>query len=693
MAFKVGIPCMKCSLNPSQQTNKKTGKKSKTCSIESAWKEMNDDRYGRDTTIDKSLTKNNVWMEGSTSDNVTGMVQEEINRINAERKENGLRSLRTDAVSVIEIVEKPPLEYMQTLSYDEKKKYLSDSHDVMEQLIHEWNPYWKMMESVQHHDEFGGLSAHNHSLIMLTSKDKNGIATLNAKGEFNLKFFTHVNKNYAKMMREKGYDVEDCRTYDMLSEEEKEERKLHPEEHGVEAYIFKQEKIKEQEQKLTSLEAESENVSLEISIKRTALSDAATELSEKEAAITAADQQLDLARQNMDIINTATEKKKAEYVAQIKEQESALINIKNETESVAAALISKRNELSDVENSLTAKKSEIATASRQLVLTKQQIGDIQKKDADMKTAISEAERIKKEYIAKQESADNKERIYNERLSHLTGAPNIPTYNKVMAENKSLREKLAAKDRLIDSLKAQVDELKETVQEWKQKFHDISHRVGAKLMSFFGYDVSQDQTILPYPDKNVADGISSMFKEVEHNQSRQYRVIPDDKDSSKFRIAYRDDEGKYQTFQGGISTRDQAEKLCRNILNFQESATLEETVQEWKQIFHDISHRAGAKLMSFFGYDVSQDQTIEPYPDKNVADGIFSMFKEVEHNQSRQYRVIHDDKDKSKYRLVYKDDEGKYQTFQGGIATKDQAEKLRRNISNFQESATMKRKLK
>ena len=564
MAFKVGIPCMKCSLNPSQQQNKRTGKKSKTCSVESAWKEMNDDRYGRDTTIDKDLTQNNVWMEGSTSDDVPEMVQEEVNRINTERKENGLRALRQDAVSVIEIVEKPPIEFMQTLSYEEKKRYLSDSHDTMKQLIHEWNPNWRMIESVQHHDEFGGLSAHNHSLIMLTSEDKNGIATMNAKGEFNLKFFTHINKNYARLMREKGYDVEDCRTYDMLSEEEKEERKLHPEEHGVEAYISKQEKIKEQEQKLSSLEVESENVSLELSIKRSALSDASSELSEKEAAITAADQQLVIARQNMDMINAASEEKKAEYVMQIKAHEDALSNIKGETASASDALISKRNELSNVESSLTMKKAEVAAATQQLVTAKQQMGNMQKKEADMKAAITEAERMKTEYIAKKESADNKERIYNERLSRLTGAPNIPAYSKVMAENQSLREELAAKDRLIESLKEQVNKLNETVQEWKQTFHDISHRAGAKLMSFFGYDVSQDQTIHPYPDKNVADGISSMFKEVENNQSHQYRVIPDDKERGKFRIAFKDSEGKYQTFQGGISTRDQAEKLRRNI---------------------------------------------------------------------------------------------------------------------------------
>ena len=271
--MKIGIPCMKCSLHPSQQVNKKTGKSAKTCGVSSAWKEMNDERMGRDTTIDKNLTHNNVWMDGSTTDDVTKTVQEEIDKINEERRANGLRAMRKDAVSVIEIVEKPPIDYMQHLSYEEKCQFLSDSHDTIKELLHEWNPQWKMIESVQHHDEFGGLSAHNHSLVMLSSKDKNGIAAMNAKAEFNLKFFNFINKNYPERMRSKGYDIEDCKTYDRLSEEEKEQRRLHPEEHGVEAYKYKQKKQEEMTQKLSEQKNELESVSKSLELKRDELSE------------------------------------------------------------------------------------------------------------------------------------------------------------------------------------------------------------------------------------------------------------------------------------------------------------------------------------------------------------------------------------------------------------------------------------
>lgn len=262
--MKVGIPVMKCSLNPSQTVNAKTGKKSKTCSIDLAWKEMNNERIGRDLDIDEILTHNNVWMEGSTEDNVAKIVQNKIDEINQIRKENGKRSLRKDAVSVIEIIEKPNIEYMSNLLYDEKVSFLNTSHGVIKELLGEWNPNWTILESVQHHDEFGGLSAHNHSLVMLTTVDDNNLPGMNAFKEVNLKFYSFINKNYPKMMREYGYEVEDVRTYDMLTDEEKMERKLNPQQHGVDSYTYKKRKKEEMEQELEKLKIRSEQMSSQL---------------------------------------------------------------------------------------------------------------------------------------------------------------------------------------------------------------------------------------------------------------------------------------------------------------------------------------------------------------------------------------------------------------------------------------------
>lgn len=262
--MRVGIPCMKCSLHPSQQVNKKTGKASKTCGIGSSWRELNDERLGRDPTIDKSMTEKNVWMVGNSNDDVESIVQKEIDSINAIRRESGKRALRSDCVSVVAIVEKPNMEYMQNLSYEERKQFLLTSHQVMNDLIQQWNPNWKVLESVQHHDEFGGLSAHNHTLVMLKTIDKNGLPNMQAKSELNLKFFNFVNSNYSKEMQKRGYSVEDVKTYDRLSEEEKLERKNNPREYGVDSYTFKKNKENELSRSIVEKQTVVDSLSNEI---------------------------------------------------------------------------------------------------------------------------------------------------------------------------------------------------------------------------------------------------------------------------------------------------------------------------------------------------------------------------------------------------------------------------------------------
>lgn len=105
--FHVGLPFLKLSLNPS--TQKHNGKAAKTCSVKCAWDEMNDKRKGKDKTIDHSLTKNNIWLTGSSEMDMEQVIQTEIDRINAIRAESGKRKMRCDAVSAIEMIQKPPM--------------------------------------------------------------------------------------------------------------------------------------------------------------------------------------------------------------------------------------------------------------------------------------------------------------------------------------------------------------------------------------------------------------------------------------------------------------------------------------------------------------------------------------------------------------------------------------------------------
>lgn len=291
------------------------------------------------------------------------------------------------------------------------------------------------------------------------------------------------------MMRDQGYDVEDCLTYDMLTEEQKMERKLHPEKHGVEAYIFKQEKQKEQDLKLKSLSAEATSIEKNIS--------------------------------------------------------------------------DSRSELSDIKNELEVKKNEKINVDQSLNDTRRQIGDLQKKDADLQRKISEAEMKKTSYEAMENLAAESKHYYEEKFLILTHAPSIASYEAVIKENTSLKSELSLKDGIIQSLSEKCQKLSDTLEAFKKAFQTISLRAGSKLMALFGYDVSNDTSVMPYPDKKVSEGISSMYSPLTQDPHR-YLIITDPQHNNMFRIAFKDNDGSYQTIYDSIPTREEADRIRRNL---------------------------------------------------------------------------------------------------------------------------------
>ncbi|WP_415986208.1 plasmid recombination protein [Holdemanella biformis] len=415
--MKVGIPVMKCSLNPSNTVNKKTGKKSKTCPVDLAWQEMNDERIGRDMDINHDMTSLNVWMEGNSSDDVVQIVQSKIDEINQIKRENGKRALRKDAVSVVEIIEKPNIEYMSELNYEEKVKFLNASHEIFKQLIREWNPNWTILESVQHHDEFGGLSAHNHNLIMLTTKDDKGLPTMNAFKEVNLKFYSYINKNYPKMMRERGYEVEDVRTYDMLTDEEKMERKLNPQQHGVDSYTYKKRKKEEMEQQLEQLKIKSEEMNLELK-------------------------------------NTILE--------------------------------------------------------------------------------------------------------------ITKAPDLPSYNDIQNENQTLKKELSVKDKIIQKLNVEKEDLKQSLEKWKRQCMHIANKIGNKMLNAIGLDTNVVGIKKELPSKEVIQVIDDTSHTIQYNAD-DLRVIPDSQNKGKFCVILKKDDG-FDVVDNNFDNRQLAENRVKEIID-------------------------------------------------------------------------------------------------------------------------------
>ena len=236
---------------------------------------------------------------------------------------------------------------MKNLSYEQRVEFLNKSHEVMKDLLHEWNPNWKILASVQHHDEIWWIICTQPFIGHGINKDKEGIANMCAFKEYNLKFFNHINKNYPARMRNLGFEVEDVRTFDQLSEQEKLERKLHPEEHGVDAVLYKQRKHEELKQSIKNLEI---------------------------------------------------------------------------------------------------------------------------KQADLNQELEK------------------------KVIEITEAPSLSTYKTVVKENENLKSELALKDKIIEKLKVEIESLKLSVQNWKQKFVDISRQAGSKLMKDFGFETEEKRWV-------------------------------------------------------------------------------------------------------------------------------------------------------------------------------------------------------
>ncbi|MBQ3295512.1 MAG: plasmid recombination protein [Erysipelotrichaceae bacterium] len=193
---------------------------------------------------------------------------------------------------------------------------------------------------------------------------------------------------------------------------------------------------------------------------------------------------------------------------------------------------------------------------QQLVETKQQIGDLNQRSEELT-------------VKTQEAAEAKQ-LYEDKFIEITEAPDIKTYETVVEENTSLKEELSLKDRIIERLQEEaekfrqtIEDLKETAQEWKDRFTDMAHKAGSRLMEYFGYDVKDDSSIRQFPSKEVSAGISELTDKAEQLDPKSLRVIPDDENEGMFRVVSRQDDGSYQTVQGGFADRDLAEQWQRS----------------------------------------------------------------------------------------------------------------------------------
>lgn len=199
--MKVGITILK--LSPTGKAGKRSGNLGAVCA------EAGPERAGRDPDIDRSRTHLNEYVGyQSTGIGLAKQFEAEAREYSEASVAAGGRKLRSDAKIGFAAIVKPPAEWIETLSPQEREKFFRDSDEIMYDLMgHDSQGRSNIRATALHRDEVG---EHKHYFGMPYTAD----GRLCAKDVINLKLFSRFNREYPERMQAKGWDIESCAVYD-----------------------------------------------------------------------------------------------------------------------------------------------------------------------------------------------------------------------------------------------------------------------------------------------------------------------------------------------------------------------------------------------------------------------------------------------------------------------------------------------
>lgn len=232
------------------------------------------------------------------------------------------------------------------------------------------------------------------------------------------------------MMRERGYEVEDVRTYDMLTDEERMERKLNPQQHGVDSYTYKKRKKEEMERQLEQLKIKSEEM-----------------------------------------------------------------------------------------------------------------------DANLKNTILE----------------------------ITKAPDLISYKDIQHENQVLKEELTIKDKIIQKINLEKEELKQSLEMWKYRCVHIANKIGNKMLNVIGINMDEVDIKKELPSRDVIQVIDDTSQTIKYD-SNNLRVIPDSRNKGKFCVILKKENG-FDIIDNNFDSRQLAEHRVKEIIDLKiEINPIKETIK-------------------------------------------------------------------------------------------------------------------
>lgn len=111
----------------------------------------------------------------------------------------------------------------------------------------------------------------------------------------------------------------------------------------------------------------------------------------------------------------------------------------------------------------------------------------------------------------------------------------------------------------------------------------------------------------------------------------------------------------------------------------EVEALKTKLESWKKKFTDISQKAGTKLMRLFGYDVDENTIHHDLPNSEILDGLNQLQGKLETYDISKFRIVPDDQNNGKYRIVYRDSNQNLKIYERNIPTRQMAENKIREL--------------
>lgn len=220
----------------------------------------------------------------------------------------------------------------------------------------------------------------------------------------------------------------------------------------------------------------------------------------------------------------------------------------------------KRQYLDDLAYKRMKDEEAVAVLKQEHTVITEKIAAAHEKLEDVRQQTMEQLTLQKTAEGRAEAAENH---YSELVEKITGAPSLASYEAVTNQNESLKVELSFKDKLIDTLQESVKQWKEKAELWKNRFMDVAHSFGQRLMKFAGYDIAEGVSIPEFPSPNVSDGIRHLQENSERINPAALRIIPDSEMPGTYSLVFRKKSGEYEKIKAGFNDRESAEDWRRN----------------------------------------------------------------------------------------------------------------------------------